>query len=238
MQSARIIEVIDDDKHDQYNESLQDVVKRVTPSLRIPTAFTNDHWAVQPSGRVMVAWRNAASNHLDALKSIIEEEDASAFSDADLFSGIIALVVPFTGSGPWAKGESRATSQGSSEYIYSPYSYLLSPELLGQLPEPPQQVFRSVLLSHIKPLFDKGMAHPMINAETGRKLHRPAGGEDAIYPMEHQPWKDQPGVIDLLMWCVISLHVCLFDGFGPPLTVRLSRRMTGRRYGPWWSLPS
>jgi hypothetical protein len=52
----------------------------------------------------------------------------------------------------------------------------------------------------------------MINTETGRKLPRPAGGEDAIYPMENQPWKDQPETVDLLMWCVTSLHVCPCDG--------------------------
>ena len=113
MQSARIIEIIDDDEQAQHNESLQDVVKRVTPSLRIPTAFTNDQWAVQPSGRAMIAWRNSAPNHLEALNTLVEKEDASAFSDPDLFSNIIALAVPFTGSGPWAKEESRTASQGS-----------------------------------------------------------------------------------------------------------------------------
>jgi len=68
----------------------------------------------------------------------------------------------------------------------------------------------------------------MINTETGRKLPRPAGGEDAIYPIsEHQPWKDQPGIVDLLVWCVISLHVCPYDGFG----VRLTACSLGERLG-------
>ena len=112
MQSARIIEVIDNDEQDQDNESLQDVVKRLTPSLRIPTTFTNDQWAVQSSGRAMIAWRNSAPHHLEELNSVIEREDPSAFSDPDLFSNIIALAVPFIGSGPWAKEESRTASQG------------------------------------------------------------------------------------------------------------------------------
>jgi hypothetical protein len=118
MQSPRIIEIIDDDEQNQYNESLQDALRRVTPSLRIPTAFTNDQWAVQSSGRAMIAWRNSASDHLEELKSIVEKEDVSAFSDADMFSNIIALIVPFTGSGPWAKDESRTISQGPSECMY------------------------------------------------------------------------------------------------------------------------
>lgn len=231
MQSARIVEIIDDDDEDQHNESLQDVVERVTSSLRIPIAFTNDQWAVQSSGRAMIAWRNTVPSHLEALKSVVIKEDPSAFSDLDLFSNIIALAVPFTGSGPWTKEESRTTSQGSPECMYDPRSYPFPPELLRGLPEPSQQVFRSVLLSHIKPLFDKGIPHPMVNMETGRKLPRPAGGEDAIYPMEHQPWKDRPGTIDLLMWCVTSLHVRPSDGFGTRLTACLSRNMTGTRYG-------
>ena len=72
----------------------------------------------------------------------------------------------------------------------------------------------------------------MINTETGRKLPRPAGGEDAIYPIERQPWKGRPGTVDLLMWCVTSLRVCPCDESGMRLTVCLSRNMTGRRYGP------
>lgn len=233
MQSARIVEIIDDDDDDdQHNESLQDVVERVTSSLRIPSAFTNDQWAVQSGGHAMIAWRNTAPSHLEALKSVVEKDGPSAFSDLDLFSNIIALAVPFTGSGPWTKEESRTASQGSPAYIYEPSLLPLSPELLRGLPEPTQQVFRSILLSHIKPLFDKGIPHPMINTETGRKLPRPAGGEDAIYPTEHQLWKDQPGTIDLLIWCVTSLHVCPCDEFETLLTVCLPRSMTGRRYGP------
>jgi hypothetical protein len=123
MQSARIIDIIDDHEQDQHNGSLQDVMKRVTPSLRIPTAFTNDQWAVQPSGRAMIAWRNSASSHLEALYSVVEKEDASAFSDPDLFSNIIALAVPFTGSGPWTKEESRTASQGSLGCKYDTCSY-------------------------------------------------------------------------------------------------------------------
>ena len=123
MQSARIIEVIDNDEQDQDNESLQDVLKRLTPSLRIPTTFTNDQWAVQSSGRAMIAWRNSAPHHLEELTSVVEKEDASTFSDPDLFSNIIALAVPFTGSGPWAKEESRTASQGSLGYTCDPRSY-------------------------------------------------------------------------------------------------------------------
>lgn len=123
MQSARIVEIIDNNDEDQHNESLTDVVERVTPSLRIPTAFTNDEWAVQSGGRTMIAWRNTAPSHLDALKSVIEKEDPSAFSDLDLISSIIALAVPFTGSGPWTKEESRIASQGSPARMYDPRSY-------------------------------------------------------------------------------------------------------------------
>lgn len=136
MQSARIIEVIDDEEQDQDNQSLQDVVKRITPSLRIPTAFTNDEWAVQSSGRAMIAWRNSAPHHLKALNSVVEKEDASAFSDPDLFSNIIALAVPFTGSGPWAKEESRTTSQGSLVYTYHPRSYPSIQSSFASFPSP------------------------------------------------------------------------------------------------------
>jgi len=48
----------------------------------------------------------------------------------------------------------------------------------------------------------------MLNVETGRKLPRTAGGHVAAQDAyEEQVWKDRPGVINVLFWCVQRIDV-------------------------------
>ena len=48
----------------------------------------------------------------------------------------------------------------------------------------------------------------MLNVETGRKLPRTAGGYVAAQDAyEGQVWKDHPGVINVLLWCVQRINV-------------------------------
>ena len=68
-----------------------------------------------------------------------------------------------------------------------------------------------VLKKHIKPLFQAN-PHPMLNVETGRKLHRTAGGYAAAQDAyEGQVWKEHPGAVNVLLWCVqrIDVRACI-----------------------------
>jgi hypothetical protein len=48
----------------------------------------------------------------------------------------------------------------------------------------------------------------MLNVETGRKLPHTAGGYVAAQDAyEEQAWKDRPGVINVLLWCVQRIDV-------------------------------
>jgi len=48
----------------------------------------------------------------------------------------------------------------------------------------------------------------MLNVETGRKLSRTAGGYVAAQDAyEGQVWKQRPGVINALLWCVQRIDV-------------------------------
>ncbi|KAH9938718.1 uncharacterized protein B0H18DRAFT_1081270 [Fomitopsis serialis] len=86
---------------------------------------------------------------------------------------IIAAVAPFDGEGSWSLEISRVQAQE----ILRPYSE----------PEPTFQA----------------SPHPMLNTATGRTLPRAAGGPDAVLDhFDGQTWKDRPGMIDLLAWCV------------------------------------
>lgn len=68
-------------------------------------------------------------------------------------------------------------------------------------------LLEDVLTKHIKPVFQAN-PHPMLNVETGRKLPRTAGGYGAAQDAyEGQAWKDRPGVINVLLWCVQRINV-------------------------------
>jgi hypothetical protein len=48
----------------------------------------------------------------------------------------------------------------------------------------------------------------MLNVETGRKLPRTAGGYAAAQDVyEGQVWKGNPGVVNVLLWCVQRIDV-------------------------------
>ena len=48
----------------------------------------------------------------------------------------------------------------------------------------------------------------MLNVETGRKLPRAAGGYVAAQDAyKGQVWKERPGVINVLLWCVQRIDV-------------------------------
>jgi Tti2 family len=80
-------------------------------------------------------------------------------------------------------------------------------EILELEGEPSLPLLKEVLAKHIKPIFQTN-PHPMLNVETGRKLPRTAGGYSAAQDaFEGQVWKEHPGVVNVLLWCVQRIHV-------------------------------
>jgi hypothetical protein len=64
-----------------------------------------------------------------------------------------------------------------------------------------------ILSNHIKPLF-ASTPHPMVNLESGRKLPRPAGGANSAADMyDHQAWKTNLGIANILRYCIESMEV-------------------------------
>ncbi|ETW84442.1 hypothetical protein HETIRDRAFT_408514, partial [Heterobasidion irregulare TC 32-1] len=95
-------------------------------------------------------------------------------------------------------------------------------ELLG---EPDIHVLERTLNHHIKSLF-RANPHPSLNASTGRKISRQAGGPMAAQDIyEDQLWKRSPGVGNALSWCVQHIHTEMYERLWglvvPPIMILL-----------------
>jgi len=60
-----------------------------------------------------------------------------------------------------------------------------------------------ILANVVKPLFT-ATPHPRLHTETARVLARPADSQD---PFHHQPWKDHPGLDEVIRWCILNTQV-------------------------------
>jgi hypothetical protein len=81
----------------------------------------------------------------------------------------------------------------------------------------PLPLIEHILNEKIKPIFQYN-SHPDVNAATGRRLPRSMGGAASYQDhFDHQVWKDNVGVIGLLLWCVCHMEVGN-NLFPPPIT--------------------
>ncbi|KAF7331859.1 hypothetical protein MKEN_00066000 [Mycena kentingensis (nom. inval.)] len=110
-------------------------------------------------------------------------------------AAIIFDVAPYSGDGKWVTADSRACAS----------------EILNQFAHPPKELFVQILQYNLKPIFF-AHAHPSINVDTGRKLGRPAGGALAAQDFyDSQTWKDEPGVDEVIVWCVKNMPSRMYE---------------------------
>ena len=69
------------------------------------------------------------------------------------------------------------------------------------------ELIRSILEDYVKPIF-LANPHPQVNLNTGRILPKLAGGSLAsIDYYQEQNWKGQPGVTNVVSWCIRHIPV-------------------------------
>ena len=74
------------------------------------------------------------------------------------------------------------------------------------------ELVKSVLENHVKPWFLTN-PHPQVNLSTGRALHRIAGGSMASQDYyDEQTWKNQPGLANIISWCMRRIPVSYLNG--------------------------
>ncbi|CAK5275826.1 unnamed protein product, partial [Mycena citricolor] len=151
-------------------------------------------------------WKNDTLRILQELNTRIEQStDLSLDEQAD----IVAAVAPLDGDSEWTELPSQELAQN----------------ILHRFMDPPLTLVTHILQNNIRPLF-RSNPHPEMNAETGRKLARSAGGPNASQDFfESQHWKDHPGAARTILWCVENIPTEAYDQVWhlviPPLMILL-----------------
>lgn len=118
---------------------------------------------------------------------------------------MVRVLAPLTTNAPWTSSKSRSLASGRSSSCLSWLaSYIVSTALLAGISPTPALVTH-VLSNIVKPLFT-ATPHPRLHIETGRMLSRPADTQDTYH---HQPWKDHPGLDEVIRWCISNTQVCI-----------------------------
>ncbi|KAG8837691.1 hypothetical protein FRC18_008471 [Serendipita sp. 400] len=184
-----IIEIVDDDEDEQNQPSLslEDTLKSLKPTLKVPKEFQNEDWAVQEKATSLIAWRKATSVSIKGLWDIVSVSDKL---ELDVhFVSIVAIMLPFTGNRAWTKPETRQ----------------LAEEILQTLGIPTQSQLRQVLLNVVKPAFEATSHNIQINPETATKVTRTAQLEPFYRDYDEDAWKEDPGLVDIVLWCLSSM---------------------------------
>ncbi|KAI0676734.1 hypothetical protein C8Q78DRAFT_999181 [Trametes maxima] len=160
------------------------LVQKAAEELRVLAEFAK--YEDQSEAEVIVRlehWKQRASETLSVLRENLRSQEALSSQTKAL---VVYSTAPFDGDGAWITDSSRGTAQ----------------DILTSLGTPEIDVLERILRDFVKPVFILN-PHPHINAETGRTLHRSAGGAlgDLDY-LEGQVWKTHPELFNVLHWCL------------------------------------
>ncbi|PVG01015.1 hypothetical protein CPB86DRAFT_812602 [Serendipita vermifera] len=184
------IEEIDDNEQDTAKEleRLDDLLKQLAISLKIPEGFKNPDWAVDSNGSALISWRNSSSALMLRLLSSVQSTDSSEVEKH--FVSIVQIAVPFIGAGSWVNSETREHAKN-----------ILS--LLGK-PTIPQ--VRSVLTECVRPAFEKASPNERLNPTTGTKVKRNINPEPMYHDDADDVWKREQGLPDIILWSLMAIE--------------------------------
>ncbi|CAG7849407.1 SubName: Full=Uncharacterized protein {ECO:0000313/EMBL:CCA71807.1} [Serendipita indica DSM 11827] len=185
------IEVLDDEGNDQdlQQETLNDLLETLRSTLKVPKQFDDEDWAVGEHGATLIAWRNASNGHLKRLWDHVQKCDN--FELQEHFVSIIGTTVPLAGSSAWTKPDSRSIAHN----------------IVNSLGEPTQSQIRAVLLEWVRPAFEATASHTHINMTTGSRSQRGPNAPVVYQDDDDNVWKENPGMADVILWCISSLKI-------------------------------
>ncbi|GBE79126.1 hypothetical protein SCP_0203230 [Sparassis crispa] len=163
---------------------MADTLQPLLDDLTIPEDFTRYDTISETDIIVRLEnWRRRASTVLSDLRDHLEARQALTLDEQ---ARVVSAVALFEDEGPWVLQPARERAL----------------ELLERYATPNVELLERILNRHIRPLFQSN-AHPSLNPSTGRTLPRPAGGSLAQQDYyEGQVWKTNPGLVNLVSWCV------------------------------------
>ncbi|KAI0052623.1 hypothetical protein FA95DRAFT_1663859 [Auriscalpium vulgare] len=160
-------------------------IKRIVDILKIPPDYARYDAIEDPKIlQRLEEWKSNALAALQELRKRARKKDSRTHYEGDC--DIVSAVAAFQGRGEWLSGPIMEVSA----------------EILRLAGDPYESLVEGILNRNIKGVFSHS-PHPSLNVHTGRKLPRASGGPMASQDAyEGQTWKDQPGVGNVLLWCV------------------------------------
>ncbi|KAI6004225.1 hypothetical protein EDD15DRAFT_2360528 [Pisolithus albus] len=158
-------------------------------ALVVPPAFSRyDRITDTAALSDMQAWKSRVLPTLSQLD--LSSSSPSTAEQANL----VRVLAPLTASAPWTSSESRT----------------LAAALLATV-SPTATLVTYTLSNVVKPLF-AATPHPRLHLATARALARPADTQDTYH---HQPWKDHPGLEEVLRWCILNTQSSTYEQIWP-----------------------
>ncbi|KAI0352729.1 hypothetical protein OH77DRAFT_755501 [Trametes cingulata] len=159
-------------------------ILKALEDLRVPKEFARyeDHSEAEIIVR-LEQWKQNACNVLSALRETIRSNARDTRGEEH---ELVYCVSSFDGEGPWVLDTSRTIAR----------------DILASFENAEIGLLERILRDLVKPIFAVN-PHPSINAETGRKLARPAGGPMGhLDYLEGQEWKSHPELFNVISWCL------------------------------------
>ncbi|RPD62074.1 hypothetical protein L226DRAFT_613398 [Lentinus tigrinus ALCF2SS1-7] len=152
--------------------------------LTVPSEFANYDDLKYPDTIVhLETWKRKAYVLLSSLRDDLRAREVL---DSRTQAKVTWYVAGFDGEDPWVLEDTRE----------------LARDILSSFITPTSDTLERVLCDFVKPVFQSN-PHPLLNAETGRKLPRPAGGPlGHLDYLEGQEWKAYPALSNVLSWCI------------------------------------
>ncbi|KAI6043493.1 hypothetical protein EDC04DRAFT_2890890 [Pisolithus marmoratus] len=158
-------------------------------ALVVPPAFARyDRITDASTLSDMQAWKSRLLPTLSQL-----DVSSSPLSTAEQ-AKLVRVLAPLTVTAPWTSSKSRT----------------LAATLLATISPTPALVTYT-LSNVVKPLF-AATPHPRLHLATARVLARPADTQDTYH---YQPWKDHPGLEEVLRWCILNTQSPTYEQIWP-----------------------
>ncbi|KAH7888171.1 hypothetical protein F5I97DRAFT_1926557 [Phlebopus sp. FC_14] len=165
---------------------------KLLDSLAVPSAFSR-HETITDRGVLddLYTWKTKSLTVLASL-SVLDICSLELTEQAHL----VRVLAPLTATAEWTSPDSRR----------------IATALLLKL-TPIHSLITHTLAHVVKPLFAPS-PHPRLHTSTARVLTRPADTQDAYH---YQPWKEHPGLEEVIRYCLLNIEPSAYDSTWPLL---------------------
>ncbi|KAF9224388.1 hypothetical protein BS17DRAFT_732156, partial [Gyrodon lividus] len=166
--------------------------EQVLDSLVVPSAFSQHEKISDESVLTgLYTWKS----NLQSILSQLDSLDVSTLLLSEQ-ARLVCVLAPLTAVAHWSSPETRSVASAHLNTL-----------------TPSRQLINHVLTHIVKPLFAP-TPHPRLHTSTARILPRPADTQDTYI---QQPWKEHPGLDEIIRWGVLNSEPSSYESTWPLL---------------------